>query len=63
MASSTNGSGCPVDRAGSRYGAIRKATPTAMVPRAPMTPSSHMLGWKRGTRARMSTTIVTYSSR
>jgi hypothetical protein len=34
-----------------------------MVPRAPMTPSSHMLGWNRGTRARMKTTIVTYISR
>ena len=42
-----------------RYGPIRKATPSEVVPRAPMTPSSHMLGWKRGTRARMRPTIAT----
>jgi hypothetical protein len=28
-----------------------------------MTPSSHMLGWNRGTRALMRFTIATYSSR
>jgi hypothetical protein len=28
-----------------------------------MTPSSHMLGWNRGTRVRMRISIVTYISR
>jgi hypothetical protein len=61
-ASSTSGSAArsaePV-----RYGPSRKATPTAIVPSAPMIPSSHMLGWKRGTRTRMRERRVTYSVR
>ena len=44
---------------GCRYGPIRNATPSEVAPRAPTTPSSHMLGWNRGTRARMRPTIAT----